>query len=109
MEITSHNKKNKKEVAKTIVTIYNSSEYIRKMLLNRLLWAATENDDEGNYIKYIGQPYWSAEAIEQYKKNIKNKEKDKYKDLRHEHSVPKKEKINAIEKLKHINEKDVLN
>lgn len=103
IKLTSHNLQNKKSIAKIITIIYNDKSdipnYLKEMLLKRLLWATTEHDNDGLYRKYEGQPFWTIGAIQQFLKNLAEKETNKklnpYYNLRHEHSVPKIE----IEKL----------
>ncbi len=98
LSIISHNEVNKKNIAKSISIIFDSKnampDYIKKMLLERLLWATTEHDDSGIYKKYEGQPYWSKGALRKLILNISNKQSNPkispYQDLRHEHSIPKK-------------------
>lgn len=83
--------KNKEAIAKTIVHLFQNADipyYIKKMLLDRLFWANTENDDEGKSRKYEGQRYWSSGALEQLLKN-KQRSKPYWTDLRHDHSIPK--------------------
>jgi hypothetical protein len=110
-KLKSHNKKNKEEIAKTIEILFdtknNVPDYLRKMLLERLLWATTENDNDGIYKKYDGQPYWSVGALNKLLDNISNKEKT-FHDLRHEHAVPKKEIKEKIENLKNKSTKNIL-
>ena len=77
------------------------------MLLERLLWATTENDNAGIYKKYNGQPFWSIGALHKLLENISNKEKI-FHDLRHEHAVPKKEIKKNIENLKNKSAKSIL-
>lgn len=96
--LESYNKINKMNIAETIASTYANSDipdYIKNAILNRVIWIATENDDNGVYKKYFGQPYWSEGAINQLQKNIIEKIKID-KNLRHEHSVPKKEIIKKI-------------
>lgn len=98
LSISSHNKVNKENIAKTISIIFDSKnsipDYIKKMLLERLLWATTEHDNIGLYKKYAGQPYWSKGALRKLISNITEKQNNPklnpYQDLRHEHSIPKK-------------------
>lgn len=98
LSIISHNEVNKKNIAKSISIIFDSKnampDYIKKMLLERLLWATTEHDNNGIYKKYEGQPYWSKGALRKMILNIAEKKKNPklspYQDLRHEHSIPKK-------------------
>ena len=96
--INSHNVTNKENIAKSISIIFDSKnampDYIKKMLLERLLWATTEHDNDGIYKKYEGQPYWSKGALRKLMLNISEKKNNPklspYQDLRHEHSIPKK-------------------
>jgi hypothetical protein len=103
--IASYNKENKMNIAETIASTYantNIPDYIKRAILDRVIWIATENDDNGAFKKYFGQPYWSEGALKQLQENRINKIRlDK--NLRHEHSVPKKEiikRINACNKSK---------
>lgn len=92
MQISSFNKRNKERLATTISNIYSvdsNQKYINEAILDRLLWVATENNDVGRKIKYIGQPYWSTGAIKQLEVNKRNSKYYNY-NLRHEHAVPKK-------------------
>jgi len=98
LSISSHNKVNKENIAKAISIIFDSKnsipDYIKKMLLERLLWATTEHDNKGIYKKYDGQPYWSKGALRKLISNITEKQNNPklnpFQDLRHEHSIPKK-------------------
>lgn len=107
--LQSHNKQNKRNIAKAIAVIYDTNngipKYLREIMLKRLLWATTEHDDNGVYRKYEGQPYWTIGAIQQLLKNLADKATNKkvnpYHNLRHEHSVPKIE----IEKLINASDK----
>lgn len=104
--INSHNQQNKDKIARTIAVLYDSKnnipEYIRKMLIVRLVWATTEHDDQELSKKYQGQPYWTTGAIKQFLNNLAerstNKRYNLFQDLRHEHAVPKKEIIARIQK-----------
>ena len=49
----------------------------------------TENSDTGGNVKYIGQPYWSQNAIHHYQSQNKGNVNRNFKDLKHDHSVPK--------------------
>ncbi len=110
--LKSHNKTNKENIAKAIEVLYKPEndikDYIRKMLIDRLLWATTEHTDYGEYKKYLGQPYWSTGAIRKLLDNIDNNE-NLFKDLRHEHSVPKKEIKKRILNLKEKSFKNIFN
>lgn len=90
--IKSHNKKNKKEIAKTISILIDDKngipEYIQMFLVDRLLWAATEYDDNLQFNKYFGVPFWSYGAIAMLIENINSNNKAD-KNLVHEHSIPK--------------------
>jgi hypothetical protein len=98
LSISSHNIINKENIAKAISIIFDTEnampDYIKKMLLERLLWATTEHDNIGIYKKYDGQPYWSKGALRKLISNITEKQNNAklspYQDLRHEHSIPKK-------------------
>ena len=98
LSISSHNKVNKENIAKSISIIFDSKnsipDYIKKMLLERLLWATTEHDNKGIYKKYDCQPYWSKGALRKLISNITEKQNNPklspFQDLRHEHSIPKK-------------------
>ena len=98
LSINSHNSINKENIAKAISIIFDSKnalpDYIKKMLLERLLWANTEHNNQGSYQKYFGQPYWSKGALYQLASNlgkrINNPKHRIYQDLRHEHSIPKR-------------------
>lgn len=98
--IEPKNLKNKEAIAKTLVYIYQNAEikdYLKIIILDRLLWTNTETDDEGISIKYLGQSFWTEGALYQLLFNVnKNRRMRKkkhrinpYKNLRHEHSVPK--------------------
>ncbi|NMD00062.1 MAG: hypothetical protein GYA62_10110, partial [Bacteroidales bacterium] len=97
-KIKSYNELNKMNIAKAISIIFDTKNdmpsYIKKMLLERLLWATTEHDNQGNYKKYEGQPYWSKGALRKLISNIAEKQNkpklNPFQDLRHEHSIPKK-------------------
>ena len=86
-QIISWNIENKKNIAHAIAVLYSEtnkiSTYIQDMLLERLMWAVTENNDEGIKKKYA-VPYRSEDAI--------NKEIE----IRHEHAVPKKILVQKI-------------
>ena len=94
MEIVSHNIENKRGIAKAIAALFDDKHgvpgYIRELTLVRLIWAATENKDDGQWKKYQGQPFWSEAALRRMIDNRINKIPI-FKDLRHEHSVPKTE------------------
>lgn len=111
-KIASHNEENKKKIAKTIAVIFDDNndipKYIQKMLLEKLIWATTENNDQGEKKKYFGQPYWSAGAIKQLFENKATKQKNNS-NLIHEHAVPKKVLIEKIENLKTKNQENILN
>lgn len=109
--IISHNLKNKENIANAIVLIFdiknNFPEYLQLMLLERLLWATTEHDDEGKYKKYIGQPYWSIGALRQVQQNLASQRNFAH-NLRHEHAVPKKEIRKRIIALAAKNHENVM-
>jgi hypothetical protein len=100
--LISYNPKNKKAISKAIALIFNPNNqidaYIQSILLDSLLWAVTERNDEGKKEKYVGQPYWSIGALNQLLNN-KGAGIELFKDLRHEHAVPRsiiKDKILAL-------------
>jgi len=105
--LTSFNLQNKRNIAKVIELLYANHipEYILKMLLKRLIWATTENNNVGDQVKYDGQPFWSAKAIDQIIENRKN-HLNWDKDIRHDHSVPKEV---IIDKLNMLNAKTFQN
>jgi len=107
--ISSHNKNNKKHIATAIATIYmpsnNLPDYILDIILKRLIWATTEYNDQGEWKKYDGVPYWSIGAIRQRRKNISEKVHCD-KDLRHEHSIPRSI---ILKKIKSLQEKSTEN
>ena len=104
--IKSFNLKNKRHVAQTIAIIFDKRhkipDYLRKRILKDLMWAATENNNEGQKKKYIGQPYWSVGALKKVLNNI-GKRLTYFEGLRHEHAVPKKY---IIEKIQNSNKKE---
>jgi hypothetical protein len=85
--VISHNIKFKKELAKAIAYLYSEEspviDYLREGYVKMSPWA-TEKSDDNNKVKYIGQPYWTMEAIKLIRKN-KN-----ISGLRHEHPIPNK-------------------
>lgn len=111
--IESWNPVNKRHVARVISLLIDDHnkvpEYIQFFLVDRLLWASTEHDDNGKYRKYFGTPYWSRGAIGQVLANAKGGFK-RDKNLIHEHSVPKcvlAERIDALWKEKRTSEADI--
>jgi len=103
--MVNHNAELKKRLATYLSHIFQNCEddYLNMLVLDRFLWTATEDNNENEWVKYKGQPYWSEEAIKLYQKNnIRNKKKD-FTDLRHEHLMPRKvikEKILTTDKSK---------
>lgn len=89
--IKSHNLALKKRISALLDLILNGSsdEFLQGILLDRLLWTATEDNDKNERVKYIGQPYWSKEAIQHYQKQNQGRKNKEFKDLRHEHIVPR--------------------
>lgn len=111
--IVSHNKMNKRKMAKTISLLVDDQhdipEFIQIFLIDRLLWATTEYDDNGKMNKYFGVPFWSAGAIRKAIDNIKTKTRT-IQDLIHEHSTPRLElgkKLDEMYKAKQTSEEDV--
>lgn len=101
-EIAVHNLTNRANIARLVSLLYDPrneiADYLKKIVLDRLLWAVTENDDAGKWHKYEGQPYWSMGALRQLKENL-CEQRLLTQDLRHEHAVPKrvlKEKLLAL-------------
>ena len=84
--IKSHNSEFKRQLAKAIAHLYKDDtviDYLRVGYVKMSPWA-TEKSDDNNKVKYIGQPYWTMEAIKLIRKN-KN-----VSGLRHEHPIPNK-------------------
>ena len=106
-QIRPFNADNHAAIARTMALLFDDAvavpPYIRDMLIQRLLWAVTENDNEGKWVKYDGQPYWSVGALRMLLGNLQS-DRPLYKDLRHEHAVPKKVMKKEITGL---SEKDV--
>ena len=89
--IKNHNLKLKRRIAVFLEQIFASSsdEFLVELVLDRLLWTATEDNDNNKRVKYLGQPYWSKLAILQYQKQNQGLKNKNFKDLRHEHIVPR--------------------
>ncbi len=87
----SHNILLKKRIANFLeLALTNSSDaFLLGILLDRFLWTATEDNDKNERVKYIGQPYWSKEAILQYQRQNQGRKNKYIKNLRHEHIVPR--------------------
>ncbi len=81
-----------------VLNLPENKDYLKKILLNKFLWLATELNEEGKKNKYLGQKYWSEEAIRQFNKRSKNPnlKGDRKKGLIHDHSIPRKEIINDL-------------
>lgn len=94
--LSGFNRLHKKKVSEFLEAVFtqNVDEYISTMVLKRMLWSVTEHDEKGRDIKYLGQKYWSVEAIRHYKKNNVGRKNKDFSGLRHEHSIPR----NIIEK-----------
>ena len=54
-----------------------------------MLWTATEDNDSNERVKYLGQAYWSKKSILQYQQQNQGRKNKNFKDLRHEHIVPR--------------------
>ena len=83
--IESHNIRFKENLAKAIEYLYETDkvvDYLRTSYIGMAPWS-TERNDDNKKIKYIGQPYWSKRAIENFKLNGIG-------GLRHEHVIPSK-------------------
>lgn len=98
----------KGRIAKHICKTYSDTDTVAKHFFNltidELLWHATtiiKVEERLINIKYIGQRYWSKEAIEHYCKlnSILSGKCKGSKGLRHEHAVPRKMIRNKIEKI----------
>jgi hypothetical protein len=87
----SHNLELKKRISVFLELIFQKSgnDFLNEQVLNRFLWTATEDNDFGQRVKYLGQPYWSKKAVVQYQKQNTGRKKKNFKDLRHDHSFPK--------------------
>jgi hypothetical protein len=97
----------KGRIAKFIFETYNNrendsvSDHFFSLTIDQLLWHATtiiKDDEKLINIKYVGQRYWSENAIKHYCElnPLKGKGFKACKNLRHEHAVPRimiKEKI----------------
>ncbi len=110
-ELQVYNPANIKNIAKLIALLHKHENgvpsYLKKIVVDRLLWAVTENDNDGVSRKYLGQPYWSKGALEMARKNI-SEDRSYAKDLRHEHAVPKKVLRKAFESIRMDDENSVL-
>jgi hypothetical protein len=91
MNIKSHNPFLKKQISRLISELFiNSADsHLTEIVVDRLLWTATEDSDEYERVKYLGQPYWSKNAIIQYRAQNNGRKTKNFKDLRHEHLVPR--------------------
>ena len=92
----------KKQIAVFLANLYKdcSNDHFIQMNLNSLLWQATTMtliDNKPKLIKYACQPLWSEKAHLLYKQN-NPKGKSNYKDLRHDHVVPRSVVKRLIEK-----------
>lgn len=68
------------------------TSYSRNHIIDMYCWLLTErvyslDNYKTKNAKYAGCNYWSMEALDKYKKNSS---KNKYKDLKHEHVVPRR-------------------
>jgi len=99
-KMISHNIELKREIASYLSHVFSTCEnkHLNKIVLDRLLWTASEDNLDGKRVKYLGQYYWSKAAILKYReKNIGRKMKD-FSGLRHEHVMPRKLIKEMIEK-----------
>lgn len=83
-------------------------DYIRKKLLDKLLWATTEHADKGKFIKYSAQSFWSFGALKRVLEN-KNEVKKPFESLRYGLSAPKKIIKNSIINLQDKTAKNIFN
>lgn len=111
--MNSYNSINKMNVAKVMSIIFDDDneipEYLQFLLSDRLLWAATEYDDNGIWSKYFGPTYWSSGAVKKVLENFSSGVKID-KDLRHEHAVPRKElndQLDLMYKSKRLNQNNI--
>jgi len=87
----SHNPKLKRRISEYLELIFNNSSdsFLNAQVLTRFLWTATEDSDSEERVKYLGQPYWSKNAIIHYQNQNTGRKRKNFTDLRHDHSVPK--------------------
>ena len=87
----THNKQIKESIAYYLEMVFKNSsdEFLNKQVLDRFLWTATEIDDSHTFAKYLGLPYWSKNAVRLYQNQNTGRGIKNFKDLRHDHSVPK--------------------
>lgn len=94
--MNSHNYELKKRIAEFLeLTFKSNDKFLIEIVLDRLLWTATEDNDQNERVKYLGQPYWSHSAVSQYQKQNQDRKNKNFEDLRHEHIVPR----NLIKKM----------
>jgi len=100
----------KSRIADFIASSYSSSddEFLIDMVIDRFLWAATEDNDQNQRVKYLGQPYWSKDAILQYREQNSGRRLKKFNDLRHEHIVPRNLIKSFIKDLEDKSSKNIL-
>ncbi len=89
-----HNRELKDRIADLISRLFkeknDGDEFLIGILIDRLLWAATEYSNTNANVKYLGQPYWSKKAVLRYAQNKENPAIGNFNGLRHEHVVPRK-------------------
>ena len=87
----THNPFLKKQISRLVSQLFkeNADPHLTEIVVDRLLWTATEDSDEYKRVKYLGQPYWSKNAILMYQSQNTGRKTKKFNDLRHEHIVPR--------------------
>ena len=87
----THNPFLKKQISRLVAQLFNENAdpYLTEIVVDRLLWTATEDSDEYKRIKYLGQPYWSKNAILIYQAQNTGRKNRNFDGLRHEHIVPR--------------------
>jgi hypothetical protein len=99
----SHNTKLKTRIAILLgLILRNSSDkHLSGLIVDRFLWAATEDNDQNKRVKYLGQPYWSKQAIKKYQEQNQGKKSKCFSGLRHEHIFPRNMIKTKIFQLEH--------
>lgn len=108
--VQSFNPETKEKISKIISHLFKIEKEIGhkylKLLVSKLPWSVTEDNNEGKKTKYDEQRYWSINAIMKAHQNIANDNKF-HKNLRHEHSIPKKIIRNKIFDLEIKSEENI--
>jgi hypothetical protein len=93
LKVKSHNPELKRKLAAAIADRFRNESPVDDHFKNADLKMApwiSERSDERKLVKYLGQPYWTKAAIENYKQH-------RTKGLRHEHAIPRKLLIKLLE------------